>query len=122
MSRLRLAMEDEIGGSPAEHQLRLNLLELMEFRKMTQADLAQRLGQTQPWLSKRLSGKAWTEGGSRFQLEDLDALSDVFGLSPSELLQPGHGKWDRRRAGERRIGTERRRSRTRAHDVGQSLT
>lgn len=101
---------DGNGGPPAEHQLRLNLIELMEFRRMTQAELAERLGKGQPWLSKRLSGKPWNEGGSRFQLEDLDALADVFGLSPAQLLEPGVGKWDRRCGRDRRTGGERRRT------------
>ena len=115
MQRLRLdAMAGENGGSPAaaEDQLRRNLLELMEFRRMTQAELADRMGKSQSWVSRRLSGRDWSEGGSRFQFEDLDVLANIFGLSPAELLLPGYGKWDRRRAGERRCGTDRRQRRT----------
>jgi transcriptional regulator with XRE-family HTH domain len=112
MQRLVLAMEgEENGGSSAEHQLRKNLVELMEFRRMTQADLAELLGKSQSWVSRRLSGKAWEEGGSRFQFEDLDTLARIFGLSPAELLHPGYGKWDRRTGHERRAGPDRRRVR-----------
>lgn len=109
MGRLRLGMGGDGTLDPAEQLLRQNLLELMEFRRMTQAELAERLGKSQPWLSKRLSGKSWNDGGSRFQFEDLDALAHVFGLSPWELLQPAYGKWDRRRGDDRRSGSERRR-------------
>lgn len=93
----------------AEAQLRLNLIELMDFRRMTQAQLAERLGKSQSWVSKRLSGKAWTEGGSRFQFEDLDALARVFDLPADALLRPGFGKWDRRCGADRRTGGDRRR-------------
>jgi transcriptional regulator with XRE-family HTH domain len=102
-------MDREDGGSPAEDQLRRNLLELMEFRRMKQAQLAELLGKSQSWVSRRLSGKSWDAGGSRFQFEDLDALARIFGLSPAELLEPGYGSWDRRAGDERRSGTDRRR-------------
>jgi transcriptional regulator with XRE-family HTH domain len=110
MQRLHDGSMDEQDCAPAEHRLRTNVLELMEFRRMTQAELAELLGKSQPWLSKRLSGKPWSEGGSRFQIEDLDALANVFGLSPAQLLEPGHGKWDRRSGRDRRSGFDRRRS------------
>ena len=112
MERLRI-MDGDGPECQAEQQLRRNVVALMEWRKMTQAELADALGQSQSWVSRRLSGKDWTDGGSRFQFSDLDGLCRVFGLSPWELLQPGHGNWDRRRADERRTGTDRRRSRTR---------
>ena len=89
----------------ANDQLRVNLRALMRWRKMTQAELADQLGVSQPWVSKRMSGV------TPFQIEDLDAIGAVFGLSPMELLQPGTGAWDRRHGTERRIGLERRRNR-----------
>lgn len=93
------------GELDAEAQLRLNIRELMEVRHLTQAKLADRLGKDQPWVSRRLTG------AYRFQIEDLDEFSRVFGLSPAELLRPGVGKWDRRRAtANRRSGYDRRRS------------
>ena len=112
MERLRI-MDGDAPDGLSEQQLRRNVVALMEWRGMTQAELADELGQSQSWVSRRLSGKDWTDGGSRFQFSDLDGLCRVFGLSPWELLQPGHGNWDRRRADERRTGTDRRRSRTR---------
>jgi transcriptional regulator with XRE-family HTH domain len=85
----------------ANEWARANVREAMDLRKWSQAELANRLDRSQPWLSKRLTGT------TEFQIGDLDALATVFGLSPSELLQPGFGKWDRRK-GERRSGTDRR--------------
>lgn len=91
----------------AEERLRRNLIEILDFRRMRQADLAARLGKSQSWVSKRLAGKQ-SGRGSRFQLSDLDALAVIFGLSPAQLLQPAYGKWDRRSGQDRRSGYERR--------------
>lgn len=98
----------------ANDQIRQNLRELMDWRQMTQADLAEALGVSQPWVSKRLSGI------TPFQIEDLDAIGKVFGLTPAELLQPGYGQWDRRLGSERRSGAERRRSKR--HGVTKPLS
>ena len=102
-------------GVPAEEQLRRNVLELMKMWKMNQATLAARLRKSQPWVSRRLKPPAEPDTedptGTRFQFSDLDALGAVFGLSPAELLQPMHGKWDRRSGRERRTGIDRRGSR-----------
>ena len=107
-------MEPEGEGErpTAEEWLRRNVLELMQFYRMNQTELAEKIGRGQSWLSRRLSGKPWDEGGSRFQFEDLDRLAAVFHLSPAELLQPKYGKWDRRSSTERRSHTDRRRNRT----------
>lgn len=86
----------------AEAQLRQNITELMEWRKMTQADLAEKLGRTQPWVSKRMAGK------TKFTVPDLDALCAVFLLEPHQIMRPGHGQWDRRTHRDRRSGHERR--------------
>lgn len=86
----------------ANEWVRANVKELMELRRWTQSDLAERLSVSQPWLSKRLTGT------TPFQIEDLDAIAHVFGLSPSELLCAGHGQWDRRAGEDRRRGEDRR--------------
>lgn len=86
----------------ANEWVRANVRELMAVRRWTQSDLAERLGVSQPWLSKRLTGT------TPFQIEDLDALAQVFGLSPHTLLYSGFGKWDRRSGDERRTGEDRR--------------
>src|SRR5688572_16261056 len=112
MGRLRLDMGGHDTPATAEEWLRRNVVELMRFYRMRQATLAEKIGRSQSWLSRRLSGKPWDQGGSRFQFEDLDKLADVFGVSPAELLQPKYGEWDRRTGHERRSGTDRRR---RAH-------
>lgn len=92
----------------AEEQLRLNVIELMRIWRLNQAALAARLGQSQPWLSRRLSVNR--DNKTHFQLEDLDRLSEVFGLSAAELLRPGYGQWDRRSGRDRRTGEDRRRA------------
>ena len=70
--------------------------------RMTQAELAECLGKSQPWLSKRLTGV------TPFHMDDLDGIGRVFGLSPAQLLQQGYGVFDRRRGTERRSGSDRR--------------
>lgn len=110
MQRLVLAMSgSETDRLSAEEWLRRNVVELMEFYRMKQATLAERIGRSQSWLSRRLSGKPWRSGGSRFQFQDLDKLAAAFDVSPAELLQPKHGDWNRRSGHERRSGTDRRR-------------
>lgn len=86
----------------ANEWARANVKEAMELRGWNQAKLAQRIRQSQPWLSKRLTGV------TEFQLGDLDLIAPVFGMSPAELLQPGYGQWDRRRGQGRRQIPDRR--------------
>lgn len=86
----------------ANDRLRRNVKALMDWRRMTQAQLAERLGQSQPWLSKRLTGT------TPFQIEDLDLLANAFSLSPQDLFCEGHGEFERRTGEERRSGTDRR--------------
>lgn len=110
----RLRMHDSAGAA-ANDQVRANVEELMAMRGMTQAVLADRLGESQPWLSKRLTGK------TPFQMRDLDMIGDVFGLSPAQLLQEGYGKQDRRCGNDRRVCADRRQrgvrfGNRRAHD------
>jgi transcriptional regulator with XRE-family HTH domain len=102
-----IGMADEQEPLPAEQLLRENLEQIRAFRRMSQAALADRLGKSQSWVSKRLAGKL-NGKGSRFQFEDLDRLAAIFGLSPAELLQPGYGKRDRRTGRDRRSGFDRR--------------
>lgn len=89
----------------ANEWVRANVQEAMDVRKWTQAELADRLNRSQPWLSKRLNGTV------PFQMEDLDVLAVVFGLSPTEFVCAGYGKWDRRSGNDRRTGPDRRRPR-----------
>jgi transcriptional regulator with XRE-family HTH domain len=89
----------------AEEQLRRNIKALMRVRRMTQADLADKLGETQPWVSKRMSA---TDHSVKWKIEDLDALERVFGIAAWELLRPGHGQDERRTVRQRRRGGDRR--------------
>lgn len=99
-------------GLPANDQLRINVRELMDLRNWSQADLAERLKRSQPWLSKRLTGT------TPFHMKDVDEIAHVFGLAPAELLCVGFGKWDRRHQPERRSGVDRRQ---RAFSVGRRM-
>lgn len=92
-----------------ESILRANIKLLMKQRRLKQKDVARLAQRSQGWISKRLSGKPSRESGSRFQVQDLDVLANVFGLSPTTLLQPLHGNSDRRHADkDRRSGFDRR--------------
>ena len=113
-SGLRMKLQDGTPRLTANEQAIATIKALMEWRHMTQADLAGLLHRSQPWLSKRLTGT------TPFQIEDLDAFGAVFGLSPAELLQPGHGNLDRRCAADRRCHTERRQNRTSASEPPSS--
>lgn len=89
----------------ANDQIRANVRELLDMRRLTQAELAKRLGVSQPWVSKRLSGT------TPFHIKDLDVIADVFGLSPGQLMCVGFGTLDRRQTErDRRSGEERRRN------------
>lgn len=89
----------------ANERVRRNLREIMRIRRMSQAQLADALGRSQPWLSKRLTNV------TPFHLEDIDAISAIFGLTPAEFLCEGYGQFDRRKGGDRRVGQDRRQSR-----------
>jgi transcriptional regulator with XRE-family HTH domain len=95
-------MSNDDAPLDAEAQLRQNVKELMDWRRMTQAVLAEKLGEKQPWLSRRLTG------ANKFTVRDLDALSRVFHITPSQLMRPGYGQWERRKNRDRRSGHERR--------------
>jgi transcriptional regulator with XRE-family HTH domain len=97
----RLSLNDS-EAIAANDRVRINVECLMEMRRLTQVELCERLDKSQPWLSKRLTGT------TPFQIEDLDLIGDVFGLSPAQLLQEGYGKRDRRCGEDRRTGADRR--------------
>jgi transcriptional regulator with XRE-family HTH domain len=89
----------------ANTQVITNVDALRRQRGWTQGQLAERLGKDQPWVSRRLH-----QGPHQIQwsLDDLDLLAAVFGFTPQQLLQPGHGDLDRRSGQDRRAGVERR--------------
>jgi len=105
LPRLSMTFGDDPAPRTANDWVRANVKEAMELREWTQAEVAARLGVSQPWLSKRLTGT------TPFQIEDLDALARIFGLSATEWLCAGYGKWDRRMTTDRRSSPDRRRQR-----------
>jgi transcriptional regulator with XRE-family HTH domain len=108
----RMTYGDEPPGPKTSNEWVIaNVKEAMDLRRWTQAELAERLGRSQPWLSKRLSGT------TSFQIEDLDALAHVFGLTPQEWICAGYGKWERRVGDDRRSGSDRRRPKGRHPDT-----
>jgi transcriptional regulator with XRE-family HTH domain len=102
---VRMALGDRDSPLTANALLQVNVKELMRWRKLTQAELSAKLGVSQPWLSKRLTGV------TPFQIEDVDSIANAFGLTASQLLCAGQGQWDRRRGDDRRRGEDRRRER-----------
>jgi transcriptional regulator with XRE-family HTH domain len=104
---MRSRMKDRLGShdhavDTANDRVRANVKALMDQRRMNQVELAEKLGQSQPWLSKRLTG------ATPFQIEDLDLIGAFFGLTPAQLLQEGHGALDRRAGHDRRSRMDRR--------------
>lgn len=93
-------------GPSANRRLQDNVRALMKWRRLTQAQLARRLGISQAAFSKRLSGR------TAFQISDLDGIASAFGLSPAELFLDGYGDRDRRGGRDRRTGLDRRRTAT----------
>jgi hypothetical protein len=91
------------GATSSSDVLRRNVLELMEWRKWNQADLASSIDRTQPWLSKRLTGK------TRFNVDDIERIAGAFLIAPHTLLyEGGIGQWERRCGRDRRAGADRR--------------
>lgn len=86
-------------------RVRRNVRALMEFFGFNQAELAERIGKSQSWVSKRVKGNV------PFKLKDLDALASALGVpAPSLLYEYGSGAFERRRGQDRRSGLDRRRS------------
>lgn len=98
-------MADDENGRylSAESRLNARLWELLAESGRTQMDLGIHLGHSQSWVSKRMSGVL------HWEVTDLDALADFFGLSVPELFFNAFGKWDRRHTLDRRNPQDRRR-------------
>ena len=76
----------------------------MEWRGWTQAEFAEKVGQTQPWVSKRLNDL------QPFRVEELDAIANAFMVPVSALLEPGGlAEYERRTGHDRRSQRDRRR-------------
>lgn len=86
--------------------LRENLQILMERRGVDQPSLARWCGHKKSWINKFLNDKT---GKKELQLKDLDRISDVLGVLPYQLFQPGmSNRVERRFAADRRGTPERR--------------
>ncbi len=59
----------------------------MGRRRATQADLAEALGKSQPYVSRRLSGEV------PFDIDDLYRLADYFGVEVTDLLGSPKSAW-----------------------------
>jgi len=70
--RVRTCIIEEIGA-------------LMGRRRLTQIALADRLGWTQPYLSRRLTGK------TAFSTDDLVAVAETFGIAVTTLFGAEEG-------------------------------
>lgn len=111
--RLRYNTEDPFMDDPSptltsasERQLSANVRALMKLYRWTQTDLAEKLGETQSWVSRRMS--ASPDKKYRWKVEDLDALALAFEVPAYTLLRPGHGRVDRRSSHARRVIPDRR--------------
>jgi transcriptional regulator with XRE-family HTH domain len=62
--------------------VRTNIRAEMARRSLTQSALADRLGISQPSLSKRLSGQ------TQIEVRDLFGIADALGVHPADLLTP----------------------------------
>lgn len=85
----------------SEDLLRQKIRALMQQHKLTQLQLADRIGMSQSLLSRRLTGV------QRFQIADLDALAAAFRITVPELFFDEYGQWDRRSKTDRRKGERR---------------
>lgn len=79
-----------------------NIRALLYKRKEDAGALARWCGHSAPWLSKILSGQRQPK------VSDLGRIADFFGLTVSELFQPGISRASERRQKQRRSEKDRR--------------
>lgn len=89
----------------AEDLLRQKIAVLLHQRGWSQIEFAERLGKSQAWVSRKLTGV------QAFRLRDLDAIAGLFAISLPELFFDEYGQWDRRSGGDRRKQDRRRHKR-----------
>ena len=94
-------------NTTARERLTANVKELLKFTRKNQKALADHMRLSQPQISHLLNGKR------QWQIEDLDRLADFFHVTPADLFQDGHGRFERRSGHERRIIADRRRPQVR---------
>ena len=72
----------------AAERVRQMVIALMDERKFSQRDFAERMGRSQPWVAKVIRGPR--KGGQDVRLEDLDDLALALGVTSVELVRD-HG-------------------------------
>lgn len=73
-------MSIETGRRTLNDQVAEEIRALLGRKRMSQAELARRLDVSGAWISYRLAGK------QPIDLNDLDAIADVLGVQPGDLL------------------------------------
>lgn len=87
--------------------MKANIDTLLRARGQSRRDLAQWCRRTDAWI-----GKIMAEDHREFPMKYFDRIADFFGIATYQLLQPGISPLtERRKAGERRTGQDRRLSR-----------
>jgi transcriptional regulator with XRE-family HTH domain len=72
----------------AAERVRQRVIALMEDLDLSQRQLAERVGRTQPWVAKVVRGPK--RGGQDVRLEDLDDLAMALGVTAVEMVRdPG---------------------------------
>lgn len=90
----------------ADELLRRKIRALMEQHRLSQIELAAKIGRSQAWLSRKITGV------QNFYVRDLDRIATVFGITVPELFFDTYGQWDRRSNTDRRKGERRQRRQT----------
>jgi len=91
---------------------------LLARRRMSATELARRIGATQPYLWRRMSGEI------SFDLDDLQKIAAVLGVGVSDLLPKANSFWKSRQPlGERVVATvgEERKPSIRPHRPGRPV-
>lgn len=68
------------GVTPMRERAAEEIRVLLARRRMSASELARRIGQTQPYLSRRLTGDV------ALDVDDLDKIAQVMGVEPAALL------------------------------------
>lgn len=109
---------DDTGTATLSDQVIEEILGLMGKRRINKAEMARRLRKKQDWVGRRLNGH------QRIDVEDLQQIAVVLGVSASDLL-PRNSVWKNRPAlGERvvaTVGEQRSRPRVRTHRPGRPV-
>ncbi len=104
----------------AADRLRVRVRRCMKDQRLSQTKLAEQLGRTQSWLSRRLTENP--DKRQNFSIKDLDRMADVLKVTVPELFFDDYGQWDRRKNNSDRRKGERRKSQFAIYDARLELT